>query len=100
MNPINLLDVRDREELRRWLEKNHAKEKECWITVKRGKPAEDGSFPYIDAVEEALCFGWIDSTVKKLSDTVTVQRLTPRKREADGRSSTRSAAGGWNGRDA
>lgn len=80
MNPINLLDARDRDELRRWLEKNHAKEKECWITVKRGKPSEDGSFPYIDAVEEALCFGWIDSTVKKLSNTVTAQRLTPRKK--------------------
>lgn len=80
MTPINLLDARDRDELRRWLEKNHATEKECWVAVKRGKPAQDGVFAYIDAVEEALCFGWIDSTCKKLSDTVTIQRLTPRRK--------------------
>ena len=80
MTPINLLDARDRDELRRWLEKNHATEKECWVAVKRGKPAQDGTFAYIDAVEEALCFGWIDSTCKKLSDTVTIQRLTPRRK--------------------
>ncbi len=80
MTPINLLDARDRNELRRWLEKNHATEKECWVAVKRGKPAQDGTFAYIDAVEEALCFGWIDSTCKKLSDTVTIQRLTPRRK--------------------
>lgn len=52
MTPINLLDARDRDELRRWLEKNHATEKECWVAVKRGKPAQDGTFAYIDAVEE------------------------------------------------
>ena len=39
--------------------------KECWVIVKRGKPQNDDTFWYIDAVEEALCFGWIDSTVKK-----------------------------------
>lgn len=49
------------------------------MIVKRGKPIDDETFWYIDAVEEALCFGWIDSTTKKISDKVTVQRLSPRR---------------------
>lgn len=79
MDLRNLLDVRSRQELREWLTENHGTETECWVIVKRGKPKDDGSFWYIDAVEEAMCFGWIDSTVKKISDGMTVQRLSPRK---------------------
>lgn len=75
----NLLDVKSRKELRDWLLRNHDKESECWIVVKRGRPVDDGTFWYIDAVEEALCFGWIDSTTKKISDDVTAQRLCPRR---------------------
>lgn len=75
----NLLDVKSRKELRDWLLRNHDKESECWIVVKRGRPVDDGNFWYIDAVEEALCFGWIDSTTKKISENVTVQRLCPRR---------------------
>ena len=75
----NLLDVKSRKELRDWLLRNHDKESDCWIVVKRGRPVDDGTFWYIDAVEEALCFGWIDSTTKKISDDVTAQRLCPRR---------------------
>ena len=58
----NLLDVKSRTELREWLIQNHKTEKECWVVVKRGRPTDNNTFWYIDAVEEALCFGWIDST--------------------------------------
>ena len=75
----NLLDIKSRSELRKWLIQNHEKEKECWVVVKRGKPTDDDTFWYIDAVEEALCFGWIDSTTKKITDNVTAQKLCPRK---------------------
>lgn len=75
----DLLDVKSRKELRDWLLRNHDKESECWIVVKRGRPVDNGNFWYIDAVEEALCFGWIDSTTKKISDNVTAQRLCPRR---------------------
>ena len=75
----NLLDVKSRAELREWLIKNHKTEKECWVVVKRGRPTDDNTFWYIDAVEEALCFGWIDSTTKKIADDVTAQKLCPRK---------------------
>ena len=80
MEPVNLLSAKNRDELRRWLEEHHASEKECWVVVKRGRPRDDGTFWYIDAVEEALCFGWIDSTTKRLDTGVTAQRLAPRKK--------------------
>lgn len=80
MEPKNLLNAKNRDELRVWLEKNHNSEKECWVIVKRGRPKNDGTFWYIDAVEEAMCFGWIDSTTKKLDDGVTAQKLAPRRK--------------------
>lgn len=75
----NLLDIKSRAELREWLIQNHKTEKECWVVVKRGRPTDDNIFWYIDAVEEALCFGLIDSTTKKIADNVTAQKLCPRK---------------------
>ena len=54
---------------------------ECFLPLKRGKPAEDGNFYYLDAVEEAICFGWIDSTVL-LIDGVPYQRFSPRRRNS------------------
>lgn len=80
MEPINLLSAQNRDELREWLNNNHSTAKECWVVVKRGRPKDDGTFWYIDAVEEAMCFGWIDSTTKKLDTGITAQKLTPRKR--------------------
>jgi len=67
-----------RGEWRVWLEKNHDVESEVWlIYYKRhtGKPR----IPYDDAVEEALCFGWIDSIVKRIDDERFAQKFTPRK---------------------
>ena len=80
MELSNLLSAKNRYELRQWLLENHDKENECWVAVKRGRPVDDGTFWYIDAVEEAICFGWIDSTTKKTEDGVTVQRLAPRRK--------------------
>ena len=58
---------------------NAATESECWVVAKRGKPGDDGQLYYLDAVEEALCFGWIDSTNAKV-DGVTMQRFSPRRK--------------------
>lgn len=79
MTLINRLDIRSRSELRKWLEDNSATEKECWIVVKRGKTPPADSLWYLDAVEEALCFGWIDSTLKNV-DRVALQRFGPRSK--------------------
>ena len=62
IKPQNILSIQSRDEFRQWLMTHHATEKECWVKVKRGRPVDDGTFWYIDAVEEAMCFGWIDST--------------------------------------
>lgn len=68
-----------REEFRKWLEENSRTEKECWVRLKRGRPLHGDIFYYLDAVEEALCFGWIDSTLKTI-DGIAMQRFTPRKK--------------------
>ena len=75
---LKQLHVTDREEWRAWLEKNHDVEKEIWLIYYKkhtGKPR----IPYDDAVEEAICYGWIDSTVKRLDDEKYMQKYTPRK---------------------
>lgn len=78
----NLLSVPHRDAFRQWLIENHDKAEECWIVVKRGRPVDNGTFWYIDAVEEALCFGWIDSTTKKLDNGITAQRFAPRQKKS------------------
>jgi uncharacterized protein YdeI (YjbR/CyaY-like superfamily) len=73
-----LIRVSTREEWRAWLEKHHATETEVWLVYPKkhtGKPR----VPYDDAVEEALCFGWIDSTTHKLDDDHYAQTFTPRR---------------------
>ncbi len=80
IKPKNLLPAVNRNELRTWLEKYHQTETECWVIVKRGRPKDEETFWYIDAVEEAMCFGWIDSTTKKLDSGITAQRLAPRRK--------------------
>ena len=82
MDFINLLPAGDRDELREWLMENHDKENECWVVVRRGRPTDDETFWYIDAVEEALCFGWIDGTTKKMENGVMAQRLAPRRKRS------------------
>ena len=64
IDPLNILDVTDRGQFRAWLAEHHATEPECWVAVTRGRPTNPHTFYYLDAVEEALCFGWIDSTTK------------------------------------
>ena len=73
----NILAVTDRSAFRAWLAEHHASEPECWVAVRRGRPVDDGSFWYLDAVEEALCFGWIDS-IQRDVDGVRMQRFSPR----------------------
>lgn len=80
MEIINLLRFTHRDELRQWLELNHNVEKVCWVVTSRSKQPQEGVIPYVEVVEEALCFGWIDSTVKRLPDGLLAQRLSPRRR--------------------
>ena len=82
MEIVNLLAFRERSALRQWLEKNHQTERECWVVIYRQKPPTWDALPYTDVVEEALCFGWIDSTLKKMPDGRLAQRLSPRQKRS------------------
>ena len=80
MEVVNLQHLGNRSELRQWLKENYNKEKYCWVVNYRSKcPPEWPAIPYIEVVEEALCFGWIDSTLKRLPDGRLAQRLSPRR---------------------
>lgn len=82
MEIVNLLEFSDRTQLRQWLELNHSIEKQCWVLCSRSKPVPEGVMPYVDVVEEALCFGWIDSTFKRIAEGRGAQRLTPRRKNS------------------
>ena len=68
----------DRKEWRRWLSENFESAKEVWLVFPTKDSGESGII-YNDAVEEALCFGWIDSTARRLDDTHQIRRFTPRR---------------------
>jgi uncharacterized protein YdeI (YjbR/CyaY-like superfamily) len=67
-----------REDWRLWLEENHKSVSEVWIVYYK-KHTKKQSVTYNDAVEEALCFGWIDSLVKSIDSESYMQKYTPRK---------------------
>jgi len=77
--PTKSLYVRNRKEWRAWLAKHGGTEQEIWLVYPK-KNCADVRIPYDDAVEEALCFGWIDGTVKRLDEDRYLQRFTPRKK--------------------
>jgi uncharacterized protein YdeI (YjbR/CyaY-like superfamily) len=78
MTQLNLLYVSNRKDWRKWLEENHNTEKEIWLVYYKKHTGKD-RVPYEDAVEEALCFGWIDSIIRRLDDERFAQKFTPRK---------------------
>ncbi len=63
---------------RNWLEKNHATKTELFVGFHK-KDSGKKSITYKQALDEALCFGWIDGVRKRLNDTSFVQRFTPRR---------------------
>jgi uncharacterized protein YdeI (YjbR/CyaY-like superfamily) len=77
MNIGKTLYATDRQAWRKWLSENYDKEKEIWLIYPKkasGKPR----ILYNDAVEEALSFGWIDSTTKRVDESSYAQRFSPR----------------------
>lgn len=75
---IRTLELETRREWRDWLREHHAAESEIWLVFPKrhtGLPA----MSYDDAVEEALCFGWVDSLVKRLDEDRFARKFTPRK---------------------
>jgi len=72
------LYVTNRNDWRKWLAKNHKKQKEIWLIYYR-KETKKPRIPYDDAVLEALAYGWIDSIVKKVDNESFAQRFSPRR---------------------
>jgi len=77
LDETKLLYVTNRGEWRRWLKRHYESEKEVWLVYAK-KHTGMPRIPYNDAVEEALCFGWIDSTVKGIDDDRFAQRFSLR----------------------
>lgn len=75
------LYVTNRADWRTWLEKYHKTEREVWLVYPRVASGK-ARIPYNDAVEEALCFGWIDSQVKNMDEEHSAQRFSPRRPQA------------------
>ncbi|MBP1043282.1 YdeI/OmpD-associated family protein [Vagococcus sp. BWB3-3] len=79
MEMTNVLTIKTRSALRAWLSEYGEIKKECWVATSVKEQA--GLLRYLDVVDEALCFGWIDSTKKKVDGQV-FQRLSPRGRRS------------------
>lgn len=79
---MKTFDARTRQRWRQWLAKHHASESEIWLIFHKkhtGKPC----IAYTDALDEALCYGWIDSLVKRIDDNRYARKFTPRKPESN-----------------
>jgi len=75
---LRTLKVRSRREWRNWLQQHHDSETEIWLIFHK-QHADETSIGYTDAIEEALCFGWVDSLVARLDEDRYARKFTPRK---------------------
>jgi uncharacterized protein YdeI (YjbR/CyaY-like superfamily) len=82
---MNTLLVRTLDQWRDWLTEHHASESEVWLIFHKQHTGV-ASIDYKEALDEALCFGWVDSLVKRLDDRRFARKFTPRR--ADSRWST------------
>jgi uncharacterized protein YdeI (YjbR/CyaY-like superfamily) len=73
-----LLSLADPEAWRAWLRENHAAEKEAWLIIAKKHSSKPG-ISYEEALDEALCFGWIDGLVRSVDDATFTLRFSPRK---------------------
>jgi uncharacterized protein YdeI (YjbR/CyaY-like superfamily) len=75
---LTTVDVRTRQQWRAWLAKNHTSSPGIWL-VRHKQHTGVQSMPYEDVVREALCFGWIDSLIKRLDEDRYAIKVTPRQ---------------------
>lgn len=83
------LYVKTRDEWRKWLSEHHQTERELWLVFfkkETGKP----SIEYDASVEEALCFGWVDSIIKKIDAEKYARKFTQGSPEVSGQTQIRS----------
>lgn len=75
---LNTFDAGNCEQWRNWLASHHHSESEVWLVFHKRHTGQP-SITYGDAVDEALCFGWIDSLIRRLDDDRYARKFTPRK---------------------
>ena len=78
---MDTIYCKNRDDWRGWLQQNHALSDEIWLIYFK-KHTKKETVRYAEAVEEALCFGWIDSLVKRIDDETYMQKYTPRKKNS------------------
>jgi uncharacterized protein YdeI (YjbR/CyaY-like superfamily) len=78
MKPKNVRHFRSQASLRKWFEKNHDKVKELWIGFYKKASKKTGT-TYAEALDEALCFGWIDGIKQAVDESSFTIRFTPRR---------------------
>jgi uncharacterized protein YdeI (YjbR/CyaY-like superfamily) len=76
---VNVVHFDSAAAFRRWLEKNHATAAELQVGFHK-KASGRGGLTYLEAVDEALCFGWIDGIVRKVDADTFTHRFTPRRK--------------------
>lgn len=76
--PIDTLDVRDRRSWRKWLHEHHDSVGEVWLVFHK-KHTGVQCLSYDESVEEAVCYGWIDSLMRRLDDDRYARKFTPRR---------------------
>lgn len=85
--PDNMVEItetffsEDRDHWRKWLDENHSEKKEIWLMIYK-KHVDTRSISYEEAVEEALCYGWIDGILKRIDDEKHVIRFSPRRKNS------------------
>jgi len=77
MEEAKTIYAEDRKQWRSWLQKNHKSKESVWLVYYK-KHTGKSSVHYADAVEEAICFGWIDGQIKKIDEDKYMQRYSPR----------------------
>lgn len=85
------LNCNSREEWRAWLAEHHQNKPEIWLVITKSSSGKR-EFPLSHAVEEALCFGWIDSTLKPIDATCYALRFSPRRKKSYWADSNRARA--------
>jgi uncharacterized protein YdeI (YjbR/CyaY-like superfamily) len=78
LNGMNLLYCCDVAGWRRWLQRNHQREAVIWLVYLKEQSTEQ-KLTYEQSLDEALCFGWIDSLIKRLDENKYARKFTPRK---------------------
>jgi uncharacterized protein YdeI (YjbR/CyaY-like superfamily) len=78
---MKTVEAKTRSEWREWLAAHYSSEAEVWLVYYRAGIGKEGT-DYESSVEEALCFGWVDSIIKKIDEQSYARKFTPRKPES------------------